>query len=99
MTLRKIADPPQTCAHVEHEPPKLIVLDPGTWEHECPGCGHKTIFTVEEALWTLRYPEPDPLPPQRWDHPWPPWPREPPYYPPLKYTVTDSTREVCHGLS
>ena len=91
MTLRKIADPPQTCAHVEHEPPKLIVLDPGTWEHECPGCGHKTIFTVEEVRWTLRFPEP---------YPQPYYPDlQITWYPPLKYTVTDSTREVCHGLS
>lgn len=34
------------CYNSEHEPPSHIVLDPGTWEHTCPGCGKKQTFIV-----------------------------------------------------
>lgn len=34
------------CQHPEHNPPMHRVYEPGVWEHECPGCGKKQIFTV-----------------------------------------------------
>lgn len=46
MTLRKIKDAPKPCFHTEHRPPMHIVLQPGTYEHICPGCGQTIIFTV-----------------------------------------------------
>lgn len=51
MPTRKIAEPDEgwnrrPCRHPEHEPPKFRVFEPGTWEHECPACGHKVTFTV-----------------------------------------------------
>lgn len=78
MTLRKIADPPQICTHPEHGPPTHIVLEPGTWEHTCPGCGFKTIFTVAGPMY-------NPLDFRSWSCP--PW--DP--YPPMRYMVTDNT--------
>lgn len=52
MTLRKIADPPpRLCRSPEHNPPKMIVLAPGTYEHTCPACGYKMIFTVSPVSW------------------------------------------------
>lgn len=46
--LRKIAELAwnQICIHPEHNPPSHIVLSPGVYEHECPGCGAKTIFRI-----------------------------------------------------
>jgi hypothetical protein len=52
--LRKIRDfgPPWRdverlpCRHPEHEFPSMIVLEPGVWEHECPGCGERVTVTV-----------------------------------------------------
>jgi hypothetical protein len=47
MSLRKIAEPwGGICYHPEHNPPGMIVLEPGTYEHTCPGCGAKMVFTV-----------------------------------------------------
>ena len=46
MPLRKIADVTLPCTHSEHNPPSMIVLDPGTYEHTCPGCGAKVVFMV-----------------------------------------------------
>jgi hypothetical protein len=47
MPLKKIADErPRACLDREHDPPGLIVLSPGTYEHTCPRCGHKTVFEV-----------------------------------------------------
>lgn len=37
---------PARCRHPEHNVPNMISLQPGTYEHTCPGCGAKTIFTV-----------------------------------------------------
>jgi len=43
MTLKKINDIViNICRHPEHNPPSMIVLPPGTYQHECPKC-HKTI--------------------------------------------------------
>ena len=44
--LRKIADAPAPCQHPEHNPPGLVVLSPGMYEHTCPGCGDTITFTV-----------------------------------------------------
>lgn len=46
MTLRKIAEPIIPCMSTEHNPPKNIYLEAGTYEHICPSCGKKIIFTV-----------------------------------------------------
>ena len=43
---RKIRDIKPLCLHPEHKPPKYCVFEPGEYEHICPGCGYKTIFTV-----------------------------------------------------
>lgn len=29
------------CRHPNHNPPNMIVLQPGEYEHECPKCGYK----------------------------------------------------------
>jgi hypothetical protein len=48
MPTRKIAELTQEelCTHPEHNPPQHMVFSPGTYEHECPACGKKTIFVV-----------------------------------------------------
>ena len=44
--LKKIRDASNYCKSEEHNPPSHIVLEPGTYEYECPRCGHKQVFTV-----------------------------------------------------
>lgn len=44
--LRKVADLKPPCRHSEHNPPSMILLSPGIYEHVCPGCGQKSTFTV-----------------------------------------------------
>ena len=46
MTLIKVGDIKPPCLHSEHNPPSMIVLQPGTYQHTCPGCGHVTTFSV-----------------------------------------------------
>ena len=46
MPLKKLSDPPKICNDPNHDPPPHIVLENGTYEYECPSCGHKVIFTV-----------------------------------------------------
>jgi hypothetical protein len=46
MTLRKIADIPEPCRNPQHDPPSMICLSPGVYEHTCPGCGARVLFTV-----------------------------------------------------
>lgn len=48
MTLRRIDNDNKQWQkmHPEHNPPNMIVLEPGTYEHTCPGCGAMTIFVV-----------------------------------------------------
>lgn len=48
MPTKKIADLPARdyCGHPEHNPPSMIVLEPGIYEHECPGCKKVMTFTV-----------------------------------------------------
>jgi hypothetical protein len=47
MPLKKIADAPKFCHHPEHNPPSMIVLEPGTYEHTCPSCHAKIVFRVD----------------------------------------------------
>lgn len=50
MPTKKIADePPMPCRHPEHKPPSMRVFELGTYEHTCPACGQKTVFTVRGA--------------------------------------------------
>lgn len=44
--LRKIADIAPPCRHPEHNPPGNIVLQPGVYQHICPGCGASNTFKV-----------------------------------------------------
>lgn len=44
--LKKIADAKAPCMNSQHNPPMHVVLQPGTYEHTCPGCGSKTLFEV-----------------------------------------------------
>lgn len=47
MPTRKIAEHrSHACQHPEHEPPSMMVFKPGTYEHECPSCSRKLVFTV-----------------------------------------------------
>lgn len=48
MPTKKITALPKSdsCLHPEHEPPTMIVLEPGVYEHTCPGCRRKVTFTV-----------------------------------------------------
>lgn len=34
------------CRHPEHDPPNMIVLEPGTYRHTCPGCGRQVVFVI-----------------------------------------------------
>jgi hypothetical protein len=43
---RKIADLPTFCQHFAHNPPGMMVYEPGVYEHVCPNCGARQIFTV-----------------------------------------------------
>lgn len=57
MPTRRIDDPenPESqrrCRHPEHEPPMHMVFPPGLYEHECPGCGRKLVFRVDEMVWS-----------------------------------------------
>jgi len=46
---RKFA--PAPCLHPEHRPPMHIVLEPGTHEHVCPACGHRTVLNAPSIVW------------------------------------------------
>lgn len=48
MPLKKIRSLPvdRPCLDPEHNPPTMIVLEPGEYEYECPRCGHKQRFIV-----------------------------------------------------
>jgi len=53
MTLRRITDAvPYTrpCPSPYHDPPKQIVLAPGTYTHSCPACGEVTTFVVRRIM-------------------------------------------------
>jgi len=53
MPTRKIEDakPPcmdhkLPCMDPDHNPPNNMYYSPGTYEHECPSCHEKVVFTV-----------------------------------------------------
>jgi hypothetical protein len=52
MPTRRLPDPPgwprpgQLCLDPDHNPPSHMVFEPGAYEHECPSCGRKLMFTV-----------------------------------------------------
>lgn len=53
MTLRKLPELEgefsyelKPCLHPEHTPPTHVVLEPGRWEHRCPGCSRTMEFRV-----------------------------------------------------
>lgn len=50
MPTRKIGDVPFACTDHEHNPPSHAVFEPGVYEHICPTCGHKTVFTVTRVM-------------------------------------------------
>ena len=39
------------CHHPEHNPPGHIVLQPGAYEYECPGCGRISHINVPAYNW------------------------------------------------
>lgn len=51
MPLKKIRDLPEKkiCRDPEHEFPNMMVLEPGIWEHTCPGCGKATVVRVDNS--------------------------------------------------
>jgi hypothetical protein len=67
MPLRKIKDfgPREICNHPGHNPPTMIVLSPGIYEHTCPACGKQQQFIVNR-LSSLSVPSPSVRP--RNDH-------------------------------
>lgn len=36
----------EPCHHPEHEIPTHLMLQPGIYEHECPGCGLKLTYEM-----------------------------------------------------
>lgn len=52
LNTKKIANLPknETCRDREHNPPNMIVYEDGVYEHTCPSCGNKIIFTVRKPM-------------------------------------------------
>lgn len=46
---RRIGSVPKPCTNAQHTPPSMMLYKPGTYEHVCPGCGMKGVFTVESV--------------------------------------------------
>lgn len=53
MPTKKIADLLRPCRHMDHDPPRNIVLDDGIYEHSCPGCGEVQAFEVNRPKMML----------------------------------------------
>lgn len=52
MPTKKIAEPPPPpCRHPDHKPAGMRVYEPGTYEHTCPACGARHVFTVQRPTW------------------------------------------------
>lgn len=34
------------CLHPEHNPPTMILMEPGVYEYTCPGCEHSQEYVV-----------------------------------------------------
>lgn len=39
------------CNSPEHNPPGMIVLEPGTHTYECPNCGRLQTIIIPEKSW------------------------------------------------
>lgn len=48
--IKKIADLLRPCTHPGHNPPMHMVYKPGVYEHVCPSCGKKQVFTVRGVI-------------------------------------------------
>lgn len=48
MPTRKVRDlqQPQVCRDREHDPPSMMVFEPGEYEHWCPSCGRILRFVI-----------------------------------------------------
>lgn len=46
MPTRKIGETPRACSDPEHNPPSHMYYEDGVWEHVCPSCGARRVFTV-----------------------------------------------------
>ena len=44
---RRIGPPKPPCTAPEHNPAAHRVYRPGTYEHVCPICGNRMVFTVK----------------------------------------------------
>ena len=54
MPTKKIADLPRVCRHPEHNPPNMMVYQDGVWEHVCPACGARKVFTISNPRLVVR---------------------------------------------
>ena len=48
--LRKVADVEEPCMSPAHNPPTMILLEPGVYEYTCPNCGKVTRFSVSRTI-------------------------------------------------
>jgi hypothetical protein len=71
--LTKIASMEPPCLHPEHNPPNMIVLSPGTYEHKCPGCGKKMSFIVSGPIWSIEPRNLNIVPDGHWTNIGPSW--------------------------
>lgn len=46
----KIGEVERPCLHPEHNPPSMVVWEPGVYQHTCPACGAKITFTVNATV-------------------------------------------------
>lgn len=53
--LKKVKDNYPVCFHPEHNPSMHIVLEPGTYEYTCPGCGRTVTFYIPAITYTQQY--------------------------------------------
>ncbi len=51
MPTKKISDLQDRCTSRGHNPPTNQVFRPGIYEHTCPACGKRTVFTVRGPVW------------------------------------------------
>jgi hypothetical protein len=51
MATKKMGDLPNSCRSPEHNPPHHVSLPNGVYEHTCPKCGAKQVFTVARPTW------------------------------------------------
>jgi hypothetical protein len=57
--LRRLTGPSEVdpCQSPEHNPPSMLVYQPGWYEWECPACGHKQKFHVPGLTCWVKAPE------------------------------------------